>query len=238
MIDFNAFHKLSYGLYLICSEHEGRKAGYAANTAFQVTSSPACLAISCNKNNYSCAIIEKKKAFSLSVLARDLDVSLIGTFGFQTGWDIDKFTAVRFKTGVLGVPVITESTVADYECKVVGQVDLGSHILFVGEVAYSEILTNEPTLTYDYYHEHYKMLSPRNAPTYIDPNLLIKEDPTLGINDLSDATEHICIICGYVYHPEMGELGSSIPPGTRFEDLPDDFECPICRAGKSFFKEL
>jgi len=238
MIDFKSFHKLSYGLYLICSEYDGKKTGYVANTAFQVTSNPACLAISCNKNNFSCGIIEKRKAFSLSVLARDMDVSLIGTFGFQTGQNMDKFKSIRFKTGVLGIPVVTESSVADYECRVIGQVDLGSHILFLGEVVYGEVLTNEPVLTYDYYHDHYKMLSPRNAPTYIDPTLLSGEDPSKETNSLPDAAEHICIICGYVYHPEVGDPVSNIPPGTRFEDLPDDFECPICRAGKSFFKEL
>lgn len=237
MIDYKAFHKLSYGLYLICSEFEGHKAGYAGNTVFQITSDPSAIAISCNKNNFTCGIIEKSRAFSISVLTKDLDVSIIGAFGFQSGRDIDKFKDIRYKTGVTGVPVVTQSTVASFECKVNGQVDAGSHILFIGEVVYSEVLTGDPVLTYEYYHSHYKMFSPKNAPTYVDPELMkdtINKEPAPPIQELR---EHICIICGYIYDPEAGEPVQNIPPGTSFEDLPDDFECPVCRAGKSFFKE-
>ncbi|HOO83845.1 MAG TPA: rubredoxin [Prolixibacteraceae bacterium] len=48
----------------------------------------------------------------------------------------------------------------------------------------------------------------------------------------------MCIICGYTYDPEVGDPDKGIPPGTTFEDLPDDYTCPICSAGKDFFKEL
>lgn len=44
--------------------------------------------------------------------------------------------------------------------------------------------------------------------------------------------------CGYVYDPDRGDKKGKIPPGTRFEDLPDDWRCPICRASKKSFKRL
>lgn len=236
MIDYKAFHQLSYGLYLICTEFEGTKAGYAGNTVFQVTSQPPILAISCNKENLSCSILEKRGAFSISVLAQDLDVALIGRFGFQSGRDVDKFKSIKYKTGVTGVPVVTESVLSVFECRVVSDLDLGTHKLFFGEVVHSEILGSGQALTYQYYHSHYKMLSPRNAPTYIDPLLVKDEVPTQSLSQNPEPEDWICALCGYVYHPESGEPLADISPGISFEDLPDSFECPVCRAGKNMFK--
>jgi len=45
-----------------------------------------------------------------------------------------------------------------------------------------------------------------------------------------------CEICGYIYDPELGDPDRDIIPGTPFEDLPDDWTCPICNAPKSMFK--
>jgi len=45
-----------------------------------------------------------------------------------------------------------------------------------------------------------------------------------------------CIICGYIYDPEKGDPDNDIEPGTSFEDLPDDWVCPDCGAGKSEFE--
>ncbi|MDA8432611.1 MAG: rubredoxin [Nitrospiraceae bacterium] len=44
--------------------------------------------------------------------------------------------------------------------------------------------------------------------------------------------------CGYIYDPKKGDRKGKIPPGTRFEDLPDDWKCPLCGAGKQMFKEI
>ena len=47
-----------------------------------------------------------------------------------------------------------------------------------------------------------------------------------------------CLICGYVYDPEEGDPDSGIPPGTSFENLPDDWVCPECGAGKDMFEKV
>jgi rubredoxin len=44
-----------------------------------------------------------------------------------------------------------------------------------------------------------------------------------------------CSICGYVYDPEEGDTSSGIEPGTPFSDLPSDYICPVCAAGKDEF---
>jgi len=45
-------------------------------------------------------------------------------------------------------------------------------------------------------------------------------------------------MCGWVYEPDNGEPGQGIAPGTAFEELPDDFECPVCAADKDEFSEV
>jgi rubredoxin len=47
-----------------------------------------------------------------------------------------------------------------------------------------------------------------------------------------------CQICGYIYDPAEGEPSNGIEPGTPFSDLPDDYVCPLCSAGKDEFFQL
>lgn len=49
--------------------------------------------------------------------------------------------------------------------------------------------------------------------------------------------KHVCEICGWVYDEEVGVPESGIAPGTKFEDLPEDFACPLCSVGKEYFSE-
>lgn len=51
-------------------------------------------------------------------------------------------------------------------------------------------------------------------------------------------TKWECTVCGYVYDPEVGDPESGIQPGIAFEDLPDDWVCPVCGAKKGDFVEL
>lgn len=50
--------------------------------------------------------------------------------------------------------------------------------------------------------------------------------------------KYVCGPCGYVYDPEVGDPDGGIAPGTPFEDIPDDWVCPICGLGKDVFEEL
>ncbi|MFA4028274.1 MAG: hypothetical protein GDYSWBUE_000135 [Candidatus Fervidibacterota bacterium] len=47
-----------------------------------------------------------------------------------------------------------------------------------------------------------------------------------------------CTVCGYIYDPEVGDMENGILPGTPFEELPDDWVCPVCGAEKSEFERL
>lgn len=49
--------------------------------------------------------------------------------------------------------------------------------------------------------------------------------------------KYVCMACGYVYDPEVGDPDSGIAPGTAFEDLPEDWTCPVCGVGKDMFEK-
>lgn len=243
---------MSYGLYIITTEKEGVKAGFIGNAAFQVTSEPPRIAISCNKKNNTTQKILDSKIFSLSVLGQDADTSIIGSFGFMTGVDVDKFARLDTFTAVTGAPVVTDSSVAWFDCRVIDSLDVGSHMLIIGEVADSGILSDEPPLTYAYYREKYRMLAPKNAPTYIDREKLEaekaeetteyqqpekQEKKPVEVDDDDADASYTCSICGFHYNPEEGDPTAGIPPGTPFSELPDDYRCPICNAEKEYFRK-
>ena len=50
-------------------------------------------------------------------------------------------------------------------------------------------------------------------------------------------SKYICEVCGWVYDEELGYPEGGIAPGTKFEDLPEDFECPLCSVGKDQFSQ-
>jgi len=246
---YKAFHKLSYGLYIIATEVDGKKFGYIGNTAFQVTSSPSQIIISSHKNNFTTSKILESKKFSISVLQKEVNTALIGIFGFMSGADMDKFNNIETISSVTGAPIITDSSVAWFDCRVLNSFDVGSHILILGEVVDADVLSGEEPLTYDYYREKYKMLAPKNAPTYIEKEKLESEvvpEPVVKIEDNKepqseqvneDLSAYTCKICGFQYNPEEGDPALGIPPGTPFEDLPEDYRCPICNAGKEYFSK-
>ena len=60
---------------------------------------------------------------------------------------------------------------------------------------------------------------------------------------MSETTEptgdakHRCVVCGWIYAQKTGDSYSDVEPGTAFEDIPDDWVCPICGASKSLFRK-
>ena len=48
--------------------------------------------------------------------------------------------------------------------------------------------------------------------------------------------KYVCVVCGYVYDPAEGDPDSGIEPGTAFDDIPDDWACPLCGVGKDQFE--
>jgi ferric-chelate reductase [NAD(P)H] len=167
IMDRKAFRKLSYGLYIVTSFKGEKLNGQIANVAFQVTSKPPKIAVCLNKENLTHELVEESGCFGVSVLSVDTPFPFIGLFGFRSGRDINKFENVQYKIGKLGVPLVTEHSVAILEAKVTEKLDVGTHTLFVGEVVDAEVLSDAEPMTYDYYHKVKGGKSPEKAPTFI-----------------------------------------------------------------------
>lgn len=209
----STFHKLSYGVYVISTWNEGHPTGCVANSAMQITSSPATVAISINHNNYTNECIEKNGKFAISILAEDSDPSIIGTFGFHSGKDTDKFAQVKYSVED-HMPVITDSC-GYIVCRVIDKMETATHTVFLGEVTGAEVFGSRNAMTYAYYHQVVKGKSPKNAPTYIPEEEEKKEG--------NGVKKYRCQVCGYVYE------------GT---ELPADYKCPICGMGPDKFTEV
>jgi len=233
-IDYSALYKITYGLYIISSKKSDKLSGYISNTVMQVTSDPVQFAVCCNKNNYTAGLIHDSKTFSISALQKDTKDDMIRLFGYNSGRDVDKFEKVNYLTGLTGVPIVTEDTIVWFECELVQTYDVGSHLVFIGKTIKGDTIDiNLEPLTYSYYREVKKGVAPKNAPTYIDISKISKSEP-----QQARLSKYECQVCGYVYDPDDGDSKSGIPGGTAFEDLPDNWLCPVCGTRKSDFEKI
>lgn len=227
-MDLTCFYKISYGLYVVSSKMDRRFNGQVANTVFQVAAEPPTIAVSINKQNLTHEFIEESRVFSASILSQEPPLSFIGHFGFKSGRELDKFKDVDHKVGVTGTPVVLENSIGYLEAEVIDSLDCGTHTLFIGRVVDAQIIQDGEPMTYAYYHEIKRGKAPKTAPTYVK-----EESQKEGEMD-----KYECVVCGYVYDPEVGDPDSGIGPGIPFEELPDDWVCPVCGAGKDQFEKV
>ena len=231
-MNLKSLHKISYGLYIICSKENEKINGQIANAIFQVTSQPPTIAVSINKNNLTHKYISKSKFFTISVLSKETPMSFIGNFGFKSGKDFNKFNEVDYKLSKNKIPIILDNSTAFFEVKVLNSIDMSTHTIFIGEVKDADILSDKPVMTYEYYHECKGGKSPKNAPTY---NKIL--DKKINNMEEKKMEKYVCNVCGYVYDPAKGDPENGIKPETKFEDLPKDWVCPICGASKDQFEK-
>ena len=213
MIDKQVFRNISYGMYLVTTNNK-KKNGCIINTLTQITSENPIISISINKNNFTNNEIKESKKFAVSILSIDTDSEVISNFGYKTGNEVDKFESVEYEE-ISNLPVITKNMVSYLICEVINVIDCETHDIFLGRVIKTKNINNIEPMTYKYYHEVRKGTSPKNAPTFIEEK---KEDA------------YRCPICGYIHDNAKETI--------KFEDLSDDWVCPLCKAPKSVFEKI
>lgn len=203
--------KVSYGVYAVTTWHEGKATGCIANAVMQVTAQPAIMAIGIHHDNFTNECIKKTGKFAVSIFAVDTDPSLIGTFGFKSGRDTDKFAGVEHK--IFGnLPVITDSC-GYIVCDVIDSAETPTHTVFFGKITDADTFGDRKPMTYAYYHEVIKGKSPAKAPTYVAETAAPQKK----------TRKFRCKVCGYEYEGDS---------------LPADFVCPICGVGADEFEEV
>lgn len=181
-MDKKAMYKLSYGLFVLTAREGDKDNGCIINTAIQAASEPNQMSICVNKANYTHDMIMRTGLFTVSVISRKADFELFRRFGFQTGREVDKFADFSdCKRGANNILYVTGGTNAYISVKVNKTEDLGSHTMFVGEITDMEVLSAEPSATYEYYMNN------------------IKPKPEAVGTTPDGQTVWRCRICGYEY---------------------------------------
>jgi flavin reductase (DIM6/NTAB) family NADH-FMN oxidoreductase RutF/rubredoxin len=156
-MDAKAMQKLSYGLFVLTAKTGEKLHGCITNTAIQVTTEPNQIAFAVNKANLTHDMVKESGRFVISIISEKAEFSLFKHFGFQSGRNVDKFADFdSYKLTESGIPYITAGINAYLEGEVVSASDLGTHTLFVCKVTDMEVLTEDASATYAYYHANIK----------------------------------------------------------------------------------
>ena len=169
------------------------------------------------------AAVRQAGRFTASCLSERADMQLIGTFGFHTSTKLDKFAQHASARDEAGMPYVAEQCCAWFSAKVVSELDLGTHVLFVGEVQEcAKVADAAAPMTYAFYHQVKGGKTPPKASSYLG------EEQPAGVPAESNGVEQPkvawrCTICGHMEY---------------VDELPDDFVCPVCGVGKEFFERV
>jgi flavorubredoxin/rubredoxin len=208
ILNDNAMFKIPSGLYLLTAKAGKKDNGCIINTVMQITNTPNCIAIAVNKSGFTHEMIIKTGEFNVCILNEGVPFDVLGSFGFQSGKDTDKFAAYsgggsneRTKNGIR---YLKENINAVISARVIEAYDYSTHTLFTAEVTEALIFSSEPSVTYQHYLSNKKPKS-------------IKEKKG------GSGMKLVCDVCGYVYEEEA--------------PMPDDYTCPLCHVGKDRFSE-
>ena len=164
-MDNNVLFNIGYGLYVLTANEGEKDNGCIINTVMQVTSAPLQIAIAVNKKNYTNEMIQRTKKFNVSILSENSNPLSIGTFGFRSGKDFNKFDSIPYNI-VNELPIIKDAC-GYLICEIKGKFETSTHTVYIADVIDGDILNQSTPMTYSYYHNVIKGKSPKNAPTYV-----------------------------------------------------------------------
>ena len=182
-IDIKATFKMTCGLFALFTNDGVKDNACIVNTVLQVTAEPLGFVVCVDKKNYSCETIRKTGRMNVSSLSESSKFELYERFGFFSGREVDKLAAFDgVKTSENGLKYLTEQSNAFLSLDVESETDLGTHILFTCTVTEAQVISDEPSATYAYYHAKIKPKVDTGAPA--------PEKKIVG---------WVCKICNYVY---------------------------------------
>ena len=207
-MDNTAIYRIPYGLYYLGTSNGAKQNICVVNTVAQVTDTPQRISVTVLKTNLTCEMIAASGTFSAAILDIDSTLEDVAHFGQQSGRSTDKLTGMDIQNDTLGNPLYIQNCAAALSAAVVQKIDLGTHMLFIGEVKDASVLSDKTPLTYAEYRAR-------------------KSGKTSSVQAEEQKATYQCSICHYVYDGDI-----------PFEELPDDYVCPICKKPKSVFVKM
>ncbi len=218
-MNMDALYKLTHGIYILGSRDGDRPVGSVVDAVMQVANKPWILALSCTNGSYTKQCIEAQQEFSLSVLGKTVEPWVIANFGFRSSRTVDKWKDVKhFIQG--GLPYL-EDNIATMHCRVVQSITYDSNTLFLAEVVGCVDTKSGEPLTYYDYRSYFKT----DVINSFNKFKSAEKEEKMSEEVKNEEGKHwVCTVCGYIYDEE-----------TPFEELPDDWVCPLCGVDKSYF---
>ena len=174
--DLNALFHIGYGLYVVTARDGQKDNGLIVNTVSQVTNTPNRVAVTINKQNYTHHMIRQTGVMNVNCLDTSAPFSVFQQFGFQSGRTVDKFQGVDVLRSDNGLRFLPRYINAFMSLKVESYVDLDTHGMFICSVTEARVISDVPTMTYDYYQAN------------------VKPQP-----ETAGKKGYVCKICGWVY---------------------------------------
>jgi flavorubredoxin/rubredoxin len=255
--DLTALFKIGYGLYVVTSNDGKKDNGLIVNTVTQVTNTPNRIAVTINKANYSHHVIKQTKKMNVNCLGVDAPFSVFEKFGFVSGRNTNKFAGDVVNRSDNGLVFLSKYINSFMSLVVDEYVDLDTHGMFICSITEARVISNTETMTYSFYHSNVKPKPQTEGKKgwvcticgYVYEGEELPEDIICplckhGASDFvpiesesKNTKKYVCQACGYIYDEEKGAPELGIAPGTPFEKLPNDFNCPRCGLGKEMFEE-
>ncbi len=174
--DLKALFHIGYGLYVVTARDGQKDNGLIVNTVSQVTNTPNRVAVTINKQNYTHHMIRQTGVMNVNCLDTSAPFSVFQQFGFQSGRTVDKFQGVDVLRSDNGLRFLPRYINAFMSLKVESYVDLDTHGMFICSVTEARVISDVPTMTYDYYQAN------------------VKPQP-----ETAGKKGYVCKICGWVY---------------------------------------
>ncbi len=177
--DLTALFKIGYGLYVVTSNDGRKDNGLIVNSIVQVTNNPNRIAVTINKENYSHHVIKQTGKLNVCCLSTEAPFFIFQQFGFQSGRNVDKFKNQEILRSDNGLVFLPKYINAFMSLSVENYIDLGTHGMFICSITEARVISNKPTMTYDYYFDN------------------VKPKPKV-----ESKKGWVCKICGFVYEGE------------------------------------
>ncbi len=182
-LDKKALFAISYGLFVLTAKDGEQDNGCIINTVIQATSTPLRVTFTVNKANLTHDMVLNTGIFNLSILTDTSKFDVYRRFGLQSGRDVDKFQDyAAYERSANGLTYVTENVNVLLSGKVIDTLDCGTHTLFLADLTEARRLSDEASVTYDFYQKY------------------IKPKPAAGAQKKKG---WLCTVCGYIYEGEV-----------------------------------
>lgn len=143
------------GMYVLTTLEDGRDYGCLVNTAMEVSRNPGRIAVCLVKRNLTCEVLQRTGIFNFCALTEDAPYDLFRRFGMTSSRKTEKFADFpHLGRSTNGLAYLTDFANMYLSAQVVETVDLGDHILFIGQITEDVVLSDKPTCTLDYFSKH------------------------------------------------------------------------------------